>query len=215
MDTSGFIYSLYNSSFKSYGENVYKLGKCKNLKNRLSGYVTGYLEKPEYVLTSKLLSDRNLAESMLFSYLKKYRIYSNREFFKCDIEIIKQAFEKIEKYFEEKNNKTIIINNHSKIDYNQLFNNLLDEENLKSYFNFNHEDTHNSILSKKWKVVRDNDLIEAVSLSFFEEMNESLSDDTMIQFKQFFHEAKLKLSENNKNNPICILQNNEEDELDL
>jgi hypothetical protein len=119
---TGFIYCLYNPFFKSYGENVYKLGKTNNLNTRLSGYTTGYIDKSEYILTSAKLSDKNLAEKLLFTELKKYRIKDNREFFKCDIKIIKDTFEKVELLYKLKNdtnsiinkpNETIIINNYN------------------------------------------------------------------------------------------------------
>ena len=93
----GFIYCLYNPTFKSYGDNVYKLGKTKNLSNRMSSYTTSYIDKSEYIITSSELSNRNIAENILFKELEKYRINLYREFFKCDIKIIREAFEKVEK----------------------------------------------------------------------------------------------------------------------
>lgn len=53
------------------------------------------------VLQSCILSNYELAESILFKILEKYRIKQNREFFKCDITIIRQTFEQIEKMFKD------------------------------------------------------------------------------------------------------------------
>jgi hypothetical protein len=97
MNNKGFIYCLYNPTFKSYGDNVYKLGKTKNLISRMSAYTTSYVDKSEYKITSSELNDRNVAENMLFKELATYRINMKREFFKCDIKIIIDAFEKVEK----------------------------------------------------------------------------------------------------------------------
>jgi hypothetical protein len=107
-NNQGFIYCLHNPTFKYYGDNVYKLGKTNNLKSRLAAYTTGYVEKSEYILYSSILNDKDLGEKLLFKELDEYRINNNREFFKCDINIIKTAFNNIEKYFNQ--NKQIINN---------------------------------------------------------------------------------------------------------
>jgi hypothetical protein len=95
----GYIYCLYNPMFNYYGNNVYKLGQTANIKTRLNSYVTSYIDKPEYLLVSKLLINKKLAEDLLFVELDNYRICSNREFFKCDINIIKNAFELVESIY--------------------------------------------------------------------------------------------------------------------
>ena len=117
-NNKGFIYCLYNPTFKSYGDNVYKLGKTKNLSSRISGYTTSYVDKSEYILTSMELNDKNIAEKLLFKELEKYRVSINREFFNCDIKIIKEAFEKVEKNcnnkFTRENNMILYMNKHCK-----------------------------------------------------------------------------------------------------
>jgi hypothetical protein len=102
-NTKGFIYCLYNPSFKNYGKNVYKLGKTKNLASRLANYTTGYIDKSEYIITSIQLNNKHVAENILFEELKSYRINIKREFFDCDIKIIKEAFQKVEKISNESN----------------------------------------------------------------------------------------------------------------
>jgi len=157
---TGFIYCLYNPFFKSYGENVYKLGKTNNLNTRLSGYTTGYIDKSEYILTSAKLSDKNLAEKLLFTELKKYRIKDNREFFKCDIKIIKDTFEKVELLYKLKNdtnsiinkpNETIIINNYNNDIVSYLNDNKLKAINKDEIL----DDIHNDILKTLSKYFED------------------------------------------------------------
>jgi len=109
-NNKGFIYCLYNPTFKSYGNNVYKLGKTINLTNRMSAYTTSYVDKSEYKITSSELNDRNIAENMLFKELELYRINMNREFFNCDIKIINEAFKKIEKHINYNESKSVITN---------------------------------------------------------------------------------------------------------
>jgi hypothetical protein len=117
-NNKGFIYCLYNPTFKSYGDNVYKLGKTKNLSGRMSAYTTSYVDKSKYILTSMELNDKNIAEKLLFKELEKYRVSINREFFNCDIKIIKEAFEKVEKNcnnkFTRENNMILYMNKHCK-----------------------------------------------------------------------------------------------------
>ena len=122
---AGFIYCLYNPFFKSYGENVYKLGRTNNLNTRLGGYTTGYIDKSEYILTSAKLSDKNLAEKLLFSELEKYRIKDNREFFKCDIKIIKKTFDKVELKYKLNDNDEA---EKYELDYNKLVDEMCEVE---------------------------------------------------------------------------------------
>lgn len=111
-NNKGFIYCLYNPTFKTYGDNVYKLGKTKNLSNRMYAYTTSYVDKSEYILTSVELDNRNTAEKLLFKELEKYRVSINREFFNCDIKIIKETFEKVERFFNGVNNIKISTKKH-------------------------------------------------------------------------------------------------------
>ncbi|AYV83967.1 MAG: hypothetical protein Hyperionvirus15_5 [Hyperionvirus sp.] len=89
----GHIYCLYNQIYKSYGDNVYKLGCTENLINRLSGYITYYLEESEIIYQSKSIKYFKIAEKILFQLLERYRIKNNREFFNCDIQIIKEKMD--------------------------------------------------------------------------------------------------------------------------
>ena len=100
--TAGYLYCLYNPAFKSFGDNVYKLGRSGNLDNRLASYTTYYVEPSQFMLISKdydrKFKDCIKAERVLFYILRKYRVSNKREFFQCDLEIIKETFERMCKF---------------------------------------------------------------------------------------------------------------------
>ena len=96
---SGYLYVFWNESFiKSYGEDVYKLGRTKNLSNRISTYNTSFIEDSKYLLTSRLFKDSIKAEIVLFFILRKCRIREKREFFRVDIETVRNTFERINNF---------------------------------------------------------------------------------------------------------------------
>ena len=100
--TAGYLYCLYNPAFESFGDNVYKLGRSGNLDNRLMSYTTYYVEPSKFVFTSAdydiKFKDCIKAERVLFYILRKYRVTNKREFFMCDIELIKETFERMCKF---------------------------------------------------------------------------------------------------------------------
>lgn len=93
--TDGYLYILWNPIYEWYGPNMYKLGKTENLTQRMSGYCTSYLEQSIYKHTSPYLDDIDLAEKILFASLNKYRMRNKREFFECDLDIIKNRMEMV------------------------------------------------------------------------------------------------------------------------
>jgi hypothetical protein len=96
---SGYLYVFYNESFlKSYDENVYKLGRTKNLNNRISTYNTSFIKDSEYLITSRIFKDSIKAETVLFFLLRKNRIRDKREFFQINIEELKKVFERINNF---------------------------------------------------------------------------------------------------------------------
>ena len=92
---AGRLYCIYNEMYDMYGEYVYKLGNSKDIECRLKNYVTSYIKPCVIKYKSEIFRDKNLAENILFEMLKESRITSSREFFKCDIEIIKSKIEEI------------------------------------------------------------------------------------------------------------------------
>lgn len=92
----GYLYCLFNVMFLYYGKDVYKLGCCINVKNRLKGYITSYISDSEIKYTSEKIIDIYLAETILFNKLEKYRMIHNREFFNCKLEIIIKTINEVE-----------------------------------------------------------------------------------------------------------------------
>ncbi len=97
--TAGYLYCLYNPAFKSFGDNVYKLGRSGNLENRLASYTTYYVEPSRFIFTTndyeRKFKDCIKAERVMFYILRKYRVNNKREFFRCDIDLIKETFERL------------------------------------------------------------------------------------------------------------------------
>ena len=114
--TSGYIYCISNEIYNFYGSNVYKFGNSSEPDKRLLQYTTSYVKPCTIVKLSNIFFDKNLAETLLFYYLKDYRLVDNREFFKCEKEIYEQAFLDVEKFFE--------LYNTPKEMFNYLLNNL-------------------------------------------------------------------------------------------
>jgi len=105
LKTAGYIYCIYNESFKSYGENTFKLGRTGNLNNRLNNYTTYYISPCKFLFTSldceRKFKDCIKAERILFYILRKYRVSNKREFFSCDIQIIKDTITRISSFTNE------------------------------------------------------------------------------------------------------------------
>lgn len=97
----GYLYCIYNKMYDVYGDNIYKLGNMKSMR-RMNSYVTPYLDPIEIKLVSNKIVDKNMGEKILFDILNKYRCKPNREFFNCDLEIIKKAIEDVELIFKNK-----------------------------------------------------------------------------------------------------------------
>ncbi len=103
--TKGKFYIMFNEMFLFYGNDVYKLGKAKDISNRLNGYTTSYIEPPEIKFLSKVCKNYNLLEKNIFNKLAKQRIKPNREFFK--LTNIKETKQIIELEVERINNLSI------------------------------------------------------------------------------------------------------------
>jgi hypothetical protein len=93
---SGWIYCIFNTSFKVYGEHVYKLGRTNDLKRRLNDYNTIFLEPSIYVTFSeRKFADCRKAEAVLFYMLRDFRVSKNREFFCIDSFRIRRVFSRL------------------------------------------------------------------------------------------------------------------------
>lgn len=129
----GYLYCLFNEIFKFYGDDLYKCGNSIDTDKRLCQYTTSYPMPSEILLTSDVFFDKSFAETLLFYYLKDHKFKPNREFIKCDFNIIKDAFEKVKHFFSIYNNKQLLIDflikdGNFKIYFIKPYNDLSDEE---------------------------------------------------------------------------------------
>lgn len=102
---------ITNKCYNYYGSNVYKLGLAKNIAKRMDGYITSYIDPVKIIFTIPV-NNRFEAEKILFNKLQKYRIDSNREFFKCKKKIIITTMNEV----------ADIINNNKKHEYVEKMN---------------------------------------------------------------------------------------------
>ena len=84
----GYIYVLWNQAF---GKDVFKIGRAKDVKKRLEGYTTSFPTQCEIKFQSEKLKDCHIVETIVHLKLDGCRINKSREFFKMDIESIKNV----------------------------------------------------------------------------------------------------------------------------
>ncbi len=97
---AGYLYILFNSIFKKYGEDIYKLGRTNNLNNRLKNYTTSFIDASSYLYTSRVFHSSIKAERILFFILRKQRIRDKREFFNIQLENAISTIKRIEECTE-------------------------------------------------------------------------------------------------------------------
>jgi hypothetical protein len=132
---AGYIYCLYNNIFNYYGDDVYKFGNSINPDQRCLQYTTSYLEPCELKKMSNKYFDKNFAETLLFHYLKDYRINGNREFFQCDKNIYEDAFEKVDIFFEKYNTSKLLFEHLLKDNIYLTYYSIGATKNLKNNYN--------------------------------------------------------------------------------
>jgi len=88
---AGFVYCVTCSTYAT--QNIYKIGATSNIKARLGNFNTHSPEDYYVVFQSKLLINKFDGENFVFESLEKYKY--RREFYKCDPDIIKNAFSSI------------------------------------------------------------------------------------------------------------------------
>lgn len=87
----GYLYCLVNPMFKFYGDDFYKLGKTTRFfDDRMDDYSTSYPEQSQ-ILYAVYVANIHMGESVLFSDLAQYRVFPNREFFKCNVHTMMHA----------------------------------------------------------------------------------------------------------------------------
>ena len=126
---------LYIVSHKSYPKNTYKLGCTKFDENKIiTRYNTGHVESVN-VLEMFKVSDYKLAEKLLFHRLKNCRVYPNREFFCCDLSIIKENCTSVRNYINTQDDiipepvpETVIQQIRKNIEHIDIYASFLDEK---------------------------------------------------------------------------------------
>ena len=86
---------MYNEMFRFYGDDVYKIGKSKDIAKRMTSYTTSYVKPVEIKFLSGLCIDYHLCEKVIFDRLCTYRISPNREFFNLNIEHMVNHIEEV------------------------------------------------------------------------------------------------------------------------
>ena len=74
----GYVYILYNEVFQHYGDNVFKIGRAKDVISRLNGYTTSYIRPCELKFVSNICKNITQAEQLIFTGLNSYRITKDR-----------------------------------------------------------------------------------------------------------------------------------------
>ncbi len=88
-DTRGYIYVLRASEKK---DSVYKIGRTKNITQRLASYQTGHLEEIEVVF-KYMTSNLNSVETCVKHQLKNNQYRKYKEIYQADIDMIKKLIE--------------------------------------------------------------------------------------------------------------------------
>ena len=143
----GYLYILFNESYKHYGDSTYKFGRTQNLRNRIFTYNTSFVHDSMYLHTSREFNDSVEAERVLFFLMRKYRVKANKEFFNIPLEKGKEYINKVSSLSDktiERINGMIIKNGIAKhiiqmiendeLETNEEWNNIFKkEDDVKEY----------------------------------------------------------------------------------
>lgn len=180
--TQGFLYCLFNEIFKFYGDDLYKCGNSIDTDKRLGQFTTSYPEPSTILLTSDCFFDKFFSETLLFYYLNDYRFKSNREFIKCNLQIIKDAFDKVSHFFSIYKTKQLLI------DF------LLIDNNFKMFFSKYICVPKNNLI-QNFDDIDDNDIIEYNKstdkninnkFKFIYDLSKQLNIDNVLIYKNIF-----------------------------
>lgn len=108
-------------------QNIYKVGCSKDIKSRIESFNNDTLRLyPVEVVYIKEFEDYKKAEKEIHKRLKKYRVSSKREFFKCDLYYILNAINNV--YMDFKNNSYHLLGSDISLEY---YYNYLGFKNMK------------------------------------------------------------------------------------
>ena len=85
----GYVYVFSNPTHAHYGENVYKIGYSGDPNERAHDFDTANPETSIVLYTYRHKKARQL-EQRVHDSLDMFRLYQNREFFKCALPVIKE-----------------------------------------------------------------------------------------------------------------------------
>ena len=88
----GFIYALSNEAMPG----LIKIGFTENIDSRMKTLCSTGVPIMFKCILAKNVQDTKDSEKFVFKDLVNYRYNKSREFFKCDYEIIKKSFDKVE-----------------------------------------------------------------------------------------------------------------------
>lgn len=131
---SGELYCMTNEVYVYYGEDVFKLGEAGNATERVKNYITSYIT-PCVILYKVPVRNSILAENILFLKLSEYRVVQNREFFKCNLEIIKKEMDNIANLFLNYSDEEIREQFNMTKSYKQIIKSKITNEQLNDIFN--------------------------------------------------------------------------------
>lgn len=99
---AGNLYILYHETFQQYGEDIYKIGRSVDPKDRMrNAYTTPFLTDAKYLYVSQPFADVERAEKILFYILRRERIREQREFFKIEVEQATKIIKRLERLQHE------------------------------------------------------------------------------------------------------------------
>ena len=95
---------VYVADYTDEQPNIYRIGKSDDMNRRKTIYNTHTIYKKKIILIKEVSCPLQF-ETCLKSMLYNYRIKNKKDFYECDIEIIKRAFQKCEESIKCMNQK--------------------------------------------------------------------------------------------------------------
>lgn len=164
----GYLYIISNPLFE---KDVYKLGYSYDNKKKLEHRYNTYYVENIIIHNTYLVIDKKLAEKLLFHKLRKYRIKSNREFFRCTLEIMTKTCEEIVNIINDSNkndinNDILLINKYKKSINNKIYKDLEIKIKKEDEKNKLHDNFKNTIIEfiKSECVIDENMIIKSSTL---------------------------------------------------
>ena len=141
------MYIFSNPTYTYYSENVYKIGYSKDPLHRIQALDTAYPEPTIIVYTYYHVNARTL-EKLVHKALAMFRLFSNREFFKCEVPTIQKVIESLGNNLVEETNETII--DTTQIGNEHVYETILKAEDVSSQEEFQNLKTKPDLRDKEY-----------------------------------------------------------------